>query len=225
MSETNKIITYLEDYHAEELKPIVDKVAKRLVDKNNFVKILNKNTPRGMGYDSHNIGELSNILQPKDYSVYKVFCTSKIDLYTGEGILSNRIARFLKAVNGENRYDETHAADELFVWIKEGKIDKEKLLNNLYYSSVNIFKDVADEYKKLSLEKYSSISDDTVYAKYEIDRLVKLKHIEHKFKPIGIYIEKKVMQRYGSLLNKNNMNMLNDERYNNYHRLVKTIGL
>ena len=81
-------------------------------------------------------------------------------------------------------------------------------------------------YRKLSLEKSNPLfPEDTIYTKHEIDRLVKQEKFSHKFKPIGKYIEVKVMQRYGSLLNKNNMTMLNEERYKNYTKLISQVGL
>jgi len=225
MSELNKIVGYLEEYHSDDLKPIVDISAKKLTDKNNFIKITNKNTRRGMGYDVNNIVELSNILHPMDYGVYKVYCGT-IDLYTGEGLVGNRIARFLKATNGENRDDERHAADELHRWIQEKNINKDSLLNNLYFSKVDFLNDLGDMYNKLSLEKHNPLfPEDRTYAKFEIDRLVEQGHFNHRFKPIGKYIEIKVMQQFGSLLNKTNMTMLNTEKYKNFISLTAQVGL
>jgi hypothetical protein len=225
MSELNKMVGFLEEYHLEDLKEIVDISAKKLTDKSNFIKITNKNTPRGMGYDIKNITEFSPLLHPTDYSIYKIYC-GPVDLYTGEGWLMTRIGRCLKAINGENRYDEKHAADELYRLIQEGKIDKEKLLDNLYFTKVDFINDLGNLYRKLSLEKSNPLfPEDTIYTKHEIDRLVKQEKFSHKFKPIGKYIEVKVMQRYGSLLNKNNMTMLNEEKYKNYAKLISQVGL
>ena len=218
-----KILRVLERDHAKELKPIVDKVAARLMDKNNRYKINPKDTPMGMGYELIPLAELSTIIQPKEYHVYKIFA-SNIDLYTGEGNCNTRTGRFLKGLHGKNLECESHASVELHRLIQEGRIDGEKLENNLYISSVNIAQDVAPDYSKLSLEKYSYVADDTFYIKPEIDRLVLTEEIEHKFKPIGIYIEREVMRMHGSLLNKNNMTMLNEAKSKNQERFIKTFG-
>ncbi len=42
MSELNKMVGFLEEYHLEDLKEIVDISAKKLTDKSNFIKITNK---------------------------------------------------------------------------------------------------------------------------------------------------------------------------------------
>ena len=156
MSELNKMVGFLEEYHSEDLKEIVDISAKKLTDKSNFIKITNKNTPRGMGYDIRNITEFSSLLHPTDYGIYKVYC-GPVDLYTGEGWLMTRIGRCLKAINGENRHDESHAADELHRLIQEGKIDKEKLLNNLYFTKVNFINDLGNFFFKLLILKNTAI--------------------------------------------------------------------
>jgi len=56
-----KILRVLERDHAKELKPIVDKVAARLMDKNNRYKINPKDTPMGMGYELIPLAELSTM--------------------------------------------------------------------------------------------------------------------------------------------------------------------
>ena len=68
MSELNKMVGFLEEYHSEDLKEIVDISAKKLTDKSNFIKITNKNTPRGMGYNIKNITEFSSILHRQIHS-------------------------------------------------------------------------------------------------------------------------------------------------------------
>jgi len=210
----------LENYHATKLKPIVDIFIKQLTDSSNIQKFICNNTDRGMGFSLEQIITNDYIKHSTDYAVYIIWYKNS-PLYVGEGYLAIRLGRFLKGLLGENRHDESHASDQLYMSIKKKNFDQKEILDNLYVSAMSIT--CANKYyDNLSLQHYLPLEGSNFHFKYEMEKLAEDGLLPTPYKPIGMYIEQRVMEELQPILNKNNMNLLSEERQLNLQKFIKS---
>ena len=209
----------LEDYHVTKLKPTVDHFIKSLTDKNNIQKLICNNTDRGMGFAQEEIITNDYIKHSTDYAVYVIWYKTS-PLYVGEGYLATRLGRFFKGLLGENRYDETHASDQLYISIKNNNFDQKEILDNLYVSAMSINSN--KYYEDLSLQHHLPLEGSDFHFKYEMQKLAEDGLLSTQYKPFGMYIEQKVMEKLQPILNKNNMNLLSETRQLNLQKFIKS---
>jgi len=213
-------VKILKEYHSDKLNPFVDIFSNKLKSKDNIQKFICNNTDRGMGFSLEEIITNDYIKHSNDYAVYVIWYKNS-PLYVGEGYLANRLGRFLKAVLGQNRFDESHAADQLHMQIKSGFYDINEILENLYVSAVS-FNYINNDYRNLSLEHFLPLEQKNFHFKYEMEKLCESKLISSPYKPIGMYIEQEIMKELQPILNKNSMNILSESRHINLQKFISS---